>query len=96
MLKKSDSKEVHYLVTGTIKEIKNADYGNMTLKDGDSEIYLYGCYPGYGATDDARKGAVGKLGLKVGDKLTVIATKSTFKGTAQLANGVYYKHESAK
>lgn len=96
VLKKPDSKEVHYLVTGTIKEIKNADYGNMTLKDGDSEIYLYGCYPGYGATDDARKGAVGKLGLKIGDKLTVIATKSSYKRTVQLANGVYYQHESAK
>ena len=35
-------------------------------------------------------------GIKVGDKLTVIATKGSYKGVAQLANGIYFSHESAQ
>ena len=84
------------MVTGEITEISNPDYGNLYLKDGDSEIYLYGCYPGYGAYDDFRKGVVADKGLKVGDTLTVIATKSSYNEVVQLANGVYYSHKSAE
>ena len=34
--------------------------------------------------------------IKVGDKLTVIATKTTYKDEPQLANGIYFSHESAE
>ncbi len=94
VLTKPDDPAVYYLVTADIKNIVNATYGNMDLKDGDSEIYLYACYPGWGATGDFRKGLVEAKGLKVGDKLTVIAYKSTYKGTPQLSNGIYLSHES--
>lgn len=94
VLKKADSKTTYYMVTGTIKEIKNATYGNVTLKDGNSEIYLYGMYPGYGATGDSRKGLISKLNLKVGDEVTVIACKGSYNKAPQLTNGMYYKHQS--
>jgi len=33
-------------------------------------------------------------GIKVGDKLTVIATKGSYNGVVQLTNGIYFSHES--
>ena len=95
MLTKPDSKEDYYMVTGQIKEIENPVYGNLYLKDGDSEIYLYGCYPGYGAYDDFRKNVIADKDLKIGDTLTVIAIKGTYKEKTQLENGIYFSHESA-
>ncbi|MDD4534326.1 MAG: BACON domain-containing protein [Prevotella sp.] len=90
VLTKADNANVYYMVTGTIKSIANVAYGNMTLQDATGEIYLYGCYPGYGATGDARKGLVDALGLKVGDTVTVIATKGSHLGSPQLSNGFYF------
>ena len=45
--------EDNYMVTGTIKEIVNDKYGNVYITDGTNELYLYGLFPGYGATGDA-------------------------------------------
>src|SRR5690606_226357 len=77
LLTKPDDANTFYMVSGEITSIANETYGNLYLKDGDSEIYLYGCYPGYGATGDARKFLLADKGIKVGDKLTVIATKGS-------------------
>ena len=96
VLTKPDSSQDYYMVTGEITSIADAVYGNLYLKDGGSEIYLYGCYPGYGATGDARKNLLATKGIKVGDTLTVIATKSSYSGAAQLANGFYFSHVSAE
>ncbi|WP_372949275.1 BACON domain-containing protein [Mariniphaga sp.] len=96
VLTKPDSSQDYFLVTGEITQIANETYGNLYLKDGDSEIYLYGCYPGYGATGDDRKFLLDTKGIKVGDKLTVIATKGSYNGVPQLAHGIYFSHESAE
>ncbi|SFK42132.1 Putative binding domain-containing protein, N-terminal [Porphyromonadaceae bacterium KH3CP3RA] len=96
VLTKPDSSQDYYMVTGEITSITNPDYGNLYLKDGDSEIYVYGCYPGYGATGDFRKGLIAAKDIKVGDRLTVIATKGSYQGVVQLANGIYFSHESAE
>lgn len=96
VLTKPDSSQNYYMVTGEITSVKDPVYGNLYLKEGDSEIYLYGCYPGYGATGDARKNLLATKGIKVGDTLTVIATKSSYSGAAQLANGIYFSHVSAE
>lgn len=95
VLTKPDSSTDYYMLTGEITSIANAVYGNLYLKDGGSEIYVYGCYPGYGATGDFRKDLLAAKGIKVGDKLTVIGTKTTHtNGVIQLANGIYFSHES--
>lgn len=96
MLTKPDSKEDYYMVSGNIKEIKNEVYGNIDLIDGDSEIHMRGFYPGYGAFDDFRKNVIADKGLKVGDRITVITTKSSYEGVAQLNNGIYVSHVSAE
>ena len=91
-LAKDDNKDAYYMVTGTIDEIANATYGNLYLKDGETRVYVYGTYPGWGATGDARKNLIATLGLEVGDELTVIGTKTTYNGTPQVNNGIYFSH----
>ena len=83
------------MVTGTIDEIARADYGNLYLKDATSRVYVYGTYPGWGATGDNRKNCLENLGIELGDELTVIGVKSTYNGTPQVANGIYFSHEKA-
>jgi len=96
VLTKPDDSGTYYMVTGEITEIDNPTYGNLYLKDGDSEIFVYGCYPGYGATGDDRKFLLETEGIEVGDQLTVIATKGSYNGVPQLAHGIYFSHESAE
>ncbi|HLW10388.1 MAG TPA: hypothetical protein VKX35_08315, partial [Fermentimonas sp.] len=96
VLAKPVDTKIYYLITGLITEIQDNDFGNIVLKEGDSNILMYGCYPGYGATGDFRKGLIAAKGIKVGDTITVIATRCEFGGTPQLANGFYFGHESAE
>ena len=95
-LTKPDSKTEFYMVTGVIDEIANATYGNVYIKDdAGNRLYVYGCYPGYGATGDARKGLIDAKGIKVGDILTVIGPKSTYKDVPQVNGGYYFSHVPA-
>lgn len=96
VLAKPDSSTDYFIVTGEITSIADDVYGNLYLKDGDNEIYVYGCYPGYGATGDFRKGLIEAKEIVVGDTLTVIGTKSSYKDVPQLTNGIYFSHESAE
>jgi len=93
-LTKEDSKTVWYCTTGTITTIDNATYGNIHITDGTSEIYVYGLYPGYGATGDARKNFIATAGIQVGDEVTVIGYKDTYKGTVEYCGGVYVSHST--
>ncbi|MCU4157946.1 hypothetical protein J1N10_18375 [Carboxylicivirga sp. A043] len=96
VLTKPDDSNTYFMVTAEITSIDNDVYGNVYLKDDSGEIYVYGCYPGYGATGDDRKGVIEAKGLKVGDTLTMIATKSSYNGTNQLKYGFYFSHVSAE
>ena len=84
-----------FRVTGVITSIANATYGNIYISDGTNELYVYGTYPGYGATGDNRKGLLDKLGIQVGDIITVFGPKSTYKGTPQINGGFYWSHTPA-
>ncbi len=92
-LSKDDNKNVYYMVTGDIDEIANATYGNLYITDGQNRLYVYGCYPGYGATGDNRKGFLEAAGINVGDRLTMIGYKDTYNGTIELCGGIYFSHE---
>lgn len=96
VLTKPDNANTYYMVTGTIESITSADYGNLILKDGDSQITVYGCYPGYGATGNDRKGLIAAKGLKVGDTLTLIGPKITYGTTIELSPTFYFSHVSAQ
>ncbi len=95
-LDQEDNPNVYYMLTGTITEIVNPTYGNLYLEDETNNVYVYGCYPGWGATGDNRKNWLETAGIVVGDQLSVIGVKSTYNGAPQLANGIYFSHEKAQ
>lgn len=95
-LDKEDNADVYYMLTGNITEIANPTYGNLYLEDATNQVYVYGCYPGWGATGDNCKNLLETLGIGVGDELTVIGVKTTYKGTPQLSNGIYFSHKKAQ
>ena len=101
-LAKPDDKETYYMVTGTISSLKNSkgednDYGNLYLTDGTNELYVYGCYSGWGAPKgDAQKGFIAANGIEVGDKLTMIGYKSTYNGLIEICGGTCFAFEKAK
>lgn len=94
-LTKEDSKDVYYKLTGTITNIANPTYGNLTLQDANGDdVFVYGILPGYGATGDAKKGMVEEKGLKVGDTITIVGNKASHEGSPQVGNAVYMSHTS--
>ena len=99
-LDKPDATDVYYILTGTVTSIDNPTYGNLYLEDETNNVYVYGCYPGWGATGDNRKNWLATAGIEVGDKLSVIGVKKTFTKdgveTIELANGIYFSHEKAE
>jgi len=91
-----DDKEAYYVISGEIVTAtedgtKNdvEQYGNFNLKDATGEVYIYGVYTGWGG----QKGHFGELGLTWGDKITMVAYKTTYKG---LVEGVGYYISSEK
>ncbi len=95
-LGREDNTEVYYRLTGTITSIANPTYGNVYITDANGdEVYVYGILPGYGATGDAKKGMVDAKGIKVGDTITILGNKASYKGTAQVGNAIYVSHTSA-
>ncbi len=99
-LAKPDSKTDYYMVTGTVKDLldnkgRTNDYGNLHLTDGTNELYVYGCYSGYGATGDNRKGFIASAGIKEGDELTMIGYKDTYNELIELCGGIYFSHKAA-
>ncbi len=94
-LAESDDSQLYYRVTGIVDEIEDETSGKLWLKDGDTRLYVYRCLPGWGATGDARNGAVAMFGIAVGDKLTVIGPRSVYKDVPQVNGGVFYSLEKA-
>lgn len=91
-LTKPDDPTVYYRLTGQITDIDNSTYGNLTLSDDEADVYVYGCYPGWGATGDNRKNWLATAGIEVEDNLTVIGYKTTYNGKIELYNGIYFSH----
>lgn len=94
---KNDPKN-YIMITGTVKDgsaksghkFDLTNYGNFDLADETGEIYVYGVSTGWkGAKGN---GAFATLGVKEGDKITIIAYKTSYNGMNQLV-GYYYSHE---
>lgn len=89
---------VYYRVKGQITDIKNTTYGNLYLNDDTGSLYVYGCYPGWGAVGDNRKGWLATAGIELEDELTMIGYKSTYTdkntgvSTIELCGGIYFSH----
>ena len=81
-----------YRLTGKIKSIVKEEYGNIYLEDATGEVYVYGITATAVEKNDK---SFASLGLKVGDILTIVGTKSSYKGTPQAGyNNVPAYYES--
>ncbi len=82
-----------YQLTGTISALENVEYGNFDLVDETGTIYVFGLT----ATKvDGNDKSFESLGLKDGDKLTLIGQKSSYNGRAEVANAYYVSHEAGE
>lgn len=66
-----------YRLTGVISSVANDQYGNFYIKDYSGETYVYGM---------GSKGDFAAKGLKVGDVVTVVGVRTSYKGTPQTKN----------
>lgn len=80
----------YYKLTGTIESIANETYGNFNLKDETGTIYVYGLTKAPVAKNDK---SFASLGLKEGDKVTIIGKRAEYSGTAQVGSAYYISHE---
>ena len=69
-----------YELTGEIISIAKEDYGNFTIKDATGEVYIYGMTNGWVGHNDK---SFSKIGLKVGDTVTLGTLRGSYQGTPQ-------------
>ena len=97
----ADDSETWYRISGTVAESTEPNtkldletYGNFALTDGTTEVYVYGVVPGWGGT----KGQFGTLGVKEGDKLTIVCHKASYTKNDytlhQAGSAFYVSHET--
>lgn len=72
-----------FQVEGVVTRIaESATYGNWYINDGTGEVYIYGTkYQG-----QTKQGAIGKLGIEVGDVVKIEGPKTTYNGTVELVD----------
>ena len=73
-----------YKLTCEIVTIKNATYGNLTVKDATGELAVQGLTGNQ--TVGANDQSFASLGLAVGDKITIVGVRQDYNGTAQLGS----------
>lgn len=85
---------VWYEITGKIVNIANTTFGNFDLMDETGSIYVYGLTATQVESNDR---SFESLGLKVGDVVTLIGTRSEYNGSPQVGGPAYYvSHEAGE
>lgn len=80
----------YYKVTGTVKNIKSAVYGNFDLEDETGSIYVYGLTKAPVAKNDKSFEAIG---IKEGDIVTLVGKRAEYNGSAQIGSAYYLYHQ---
>lgn len=75
-----------YKLTGIVKNIKSDVYGNFDLVDATGSVYVYGLTATQVASNDK---SFGTLGIKEGDVITLIGTRTSYKETPQVGGPAY-------
>jgi hypothetical protein len=95
---KEDSKEVYYMISGTVgpsvgdgTKYDLEQYGNFNLTDETGSVYIYGVTDGWGGA----KGTFSNLGIVEGDKITIVAYKTSYKGLVE-GVGMFFSKEVAE
>ena len=96
-LAKKVSSTVYYELTGTVTKLTNTTYGNFDLKDNTGSVYVYGLL----TEKDGESKKFTTLGVKEGDRITLVGTRGEFKNDDgstkdEVLNAYYVSHESCK
>ena len=83
----AEEDETIYELTGTVKNVANATYGNFDLVDATGTVLIYGVVDAAGTTK-----IWSSLGVVEGDIITVQGARASYNGAAQMKNGVYISH----
>ncbi len=93
-LNAAESTSQWYKLTGKITNIANTTYGNFDLMDESGSVYVYGLTATQVSSNDK---SFSTLGLEVGDTVTLIGTRSSYNGSAQVGGPAYYvSHEKGE
>ena len=85
----ADDNDKLYVLTGKITEIANDTYGNLYIEDETGEkVYLYGVYGDW--TGENKKYFITDNGIAVGDEITVVTIKTSYKDAPQGKNAVCF------
>ena len=80
-----------YKLTGKVANIKSDVYGNFDLVDATGSVYVYGLTATQVEKNDK---SFGSLGIKEGDIVTLIGTRTSYNDTPQVGGPAYYvSHE---
>ena len=71
-----------YILSGTITNVVNTNFGNFYLTDDTGTVYIYGLYNEEGASDWVASGA------QLGCDITIKTIRSSYNGSAQGANSI--------
>ena len=81
------SDNVWYELTGTITDLYNTEYGNFHLVDETGTVRVYGLTAEKVSSNDK---SFSSLGLKEGDIVTLIGTRTEYNNEAQVGGPAYY------
>lgn len=93
----AESKDVYYVISGTVVEAtgdgtKNdmETYGNFSIQDETGTVYVYGVLNNL--KDKANK-QFGTLGVELGDKITILGYRTAYKELIQVGGAIFIKNE---
>jgi RPA family protein len=87
----AESADVYYRLSGTVSGLKDGDiYGNFDITDETGSVYVYGLLQGWGGP----KKMFQELGVKNGDKVTIVGVRTSYKGTIQVGNAFFVAKDS--
>lgn len=92
-LEAAESADQWYILTGVVKDTYNTQYGNFYLEDATGKVLVYGLTATKVSSNDK---SFATLNVEDGDTLTLIGTRASFNGTAQVGGPAYYVSHTKK
>ena len=91
----ADDNDKLYVLTGKIVEIVNDKYGNVYIEDENGEkVFLYGVYGDW--TGENKQYFIKDNAIAVGDEITVVTIKTSYKDDPQGKNAVCFGVKKAE
>ena len=91
----SESNDVWYELTGTVKNLKEGDqYGNFDLEDATGSVYVYGLLSEKDGAKKLFQELVAAKGITEGSKITIIGNRGSYNGKIEVMNAYFVSIES--